>query len=112
VTTLRPEQRNAAAAEAEALIREARRRQRRRYAVIGTGVVVIAAVLAGTLAGFSSGPGRPGQRYRHHPAAVSQPARLDQSTPVIKGIGSETKRQRRAARFRKTRMDLRCMTGP
>ena len=40
--------------EAEALIKEARRRQRRRYAVTG---LAVAAVLAGALVAFAGRPG-------------------------------------------------------
>ncbi len=53
-------------AEAEAIIKEARRRQRRRYAATGVAVAVVLAAALGALAGLR-GPSRP------HPASQPRP---------------------------------------
>ncbi len=62
-----------ARAAPEALIKEARRRQRRRWLAVGVAVAVVLADLAGLAAGLAGQrPGRPGPHGRH---PGPQPAR-------------------------------------
>ena len=71
----------------EALIKEARRRQRRRWLAVGVAVAVVLAGVAGVAAGVAGHrPGRPGPRS--HPG--SQPAARQAATPapIPRSIGT------------------------
>jgi hypothetical protein len=75
------------AAEAEALIKEARRRQRRRYLAAGLAIVAAAGGTAGIVAGFAS---RTGQRppSQHKPpsrAHVGRPKAAPMRGPILSG---------------------------
>jgi len=70
-------------ADAEALFREARRRQRKRYLAAGLAAAAAIAAALGTVAGLGTG----GHPRRHRPArqALSNPARRALSGPVLGG---------------------------
>ena len=76
-----------ARAAPEALIKEARRRQRRRWLAAGVAVAVVLAGLAGLAAGVAGQrPGRPGPHGRH---PGPQPARqAAMPAPIPRGIGT------------------------
>ncbi len=68
--------------EPEALIREARRRQRRRWLMIGVAVAAMLAGVAGVAAGVAGHPsGRPGPRS--HPTS-----RAEVASPISRSIGT------------------------
>ena len=60
----------APAPDAETLIKEARRRQRRRYAATGVAVVAVLAAALGAFAG-SHGASKPGQASQPRPRAAA-----------------------------------------
>jgi hypothetical protein len=89
MSTLGPVQRDLPAPDAEALIREARRHQRRRYAITAGGIAAAAAVLAATLivlAGGPGGPQGPARRDRPKPAQSAPPSRPGSGIQAITGI--------------------------
>ena len=69
--------------EPEALIKEARRRQRRRWLAVGVAVVVVLAGAAG-VAGHR--PGRPGPR--RHPASQGAARQVAAPAPIPRSIGT------------------------
>jgi len=80
-------------ADSEALFKEARRRQRRRYAAMGMAMVVIAGGTAGAFAGLHGASRRPAGRP---PASVRprlrsqarRPVRVGVSRPIPRSVGS------------------------
>ena len=71
----------------EALIREARRRQRRRWLAAGVAVAVVLAGAAGVAAGVAGHrPGRPGLRSHPRPQAAARQAATP--APIPRSIGT------------------------
>jgi hypothetical protein len=73
--------------EPEALIREARRRQRRRWLAVGVAVAVVLAGVAGLAAGVAGHrPGRPGPRG--HPGSQGAARQAATPAPIPHSIGT------------------------
>src|SRR5215469_12982126 len=72
----------------EALIKEARRRQRRRYLAVGLAGLVVAAAVAGGLLG-RAGSQRSAPRPRVSPVRHARPVKAPRSAPLILA-GSDT----------------------
>lgn len=76
-----------AGTQPEALIKEARRRQRRRWLAAGVAVAAVLAGVAGVAAGVAGHPpGRPGPRSHPGPQVAARPATVP--APIPRSIGT------------------------